>query len=234
MKEDEPESRTTATQVFEWLLLPGNDAIALPWLADDDELGDIWEWQLKLVLSKITLNPLCDTPKDNLVRLKLIEALVCKDTYTSKGLSAAIADSIQQTMASHLLIRMNIYSIIHTYFLDQSHEHTDQIEAVVGIIINIAKNGDHASVNGSADSITKDFVTRVLTIRLLKDRILENNFTKIIEAVGTGRILQAILKLGGEPQMEETNVIGLLENMISLKRTSKSALRHEDLVSVLG
>jgi hypothetical protein len=233
MKDDEPESRKLATQVFEWLLIPGNDAIAQRWLWEHGEVGDIWEWQLKLLLSKITLNFSQGVANDNLVRLKFMETLLRKDTYTSKGHSAEVADSVRFRMASHLLIRKNVFSIIHKYLLEQGLEKLDQIEALVGILINVLDTEFHTPGYASSreESIMTAFVTQVLTIRLLIDRISEKYYADIVEYAGIGRILQAVLQLGNEIRTEQSNVIGLLENIISLKRSTKSVLRHQDNVS---
>lgn len=196
-------------------------------------MGDIWEWQLKLLSSKITLNFSQGVANDNLVRLKFMETLLRKDTYTSKGHSAEVADSVRFRMASHLLIRKNVFNLIHKYLLEQGLEKLDQIEALVGILINVLDIEFHTPgyTSSREESIMTAFVTQVLTIRLLIDRISEKHYADIVEYAGIGRILQAVLQLGNEIRTEQSNVIGLLENIISLKRRAKSALRYQDNVS---
>jgi hypothetical protein len=232
MKDDGPDTRHIVTQFLEWLLIPHNKAIAFPWLSDDDELGDIWEWQLKLLISRITLVFDQNSPADNLARLNFMQLLLCKDTYTSKGISSGIADSIRQSIASHLLIRKNIYSTIHTYFSEHGKEQMGQIEAMVRLLVNIIKiQYQTPGFSSGGEDFTKIFVMQILTIRSLAEQISPRHYASLLQVVGIERVLHTILRVGQEQSLEGPKLVGLLENTISIKSNSQLALSPQDMVS---
>ncbi|CAM0136747.1 unnamed protein product [Umbelopsis sp. WA50703] len=169
MKDDDLQSFHAATTFIKWLSVPGNNAITLPWLSDDDEIGDVWEWQLKLLMSKITITPYDHTCNDIMARLNLMQMLIDRDTYTSNGLSPQVATNIQSSMATYLLQRKNIYNII--------------------------KN------------------------------------------IGMEPVLESILQSEKDISFEQTHVVGLLENVIELRRSTVVHLQPRELtefVKVLG
>jgi hypothetical protein len=232
MKEDGPNTRTIVTQFLEWLLIPNNKAIVLPWLSDDEELGDIWEWQMKILLSRIALTFDESAPTDNLTRLHFMQLLLSKETYSTKGISTGVADSIRQSVAKHLLIRKNIYNTIHIYFSEHDEDNMEQIEALIGLLINILKiEYQTPGFSSGEDDMTRKFVMQILTIRSLAKRISSQHYASLLQVIGIDRVLRAVLSVGQEQSLEPTKLIGLLENMISMKASAKLALLPKDMVS---
>ncbi|KAI8583464.1 hypothetical protein K450DRAFT_223827 [Umbelopsis ramanniana AG] len=231
MKEDGPNTRHVVTQFLEWLLIPHNNAIVLPWLSDDEELGDIWEWQIRLLLSRMTLTFDKSAPVDNLTRLHFMQLLLSKETYSTKGISTEVADSIRQSVAKHLLIRKNIYNTIHTYFSEHDQDEMEQIEALVGLLINILKiEYQTPGFSTGGEDMTRTFVMQILTIRSLAQRISPHHYASVLQVIGIERVLRAILEVGQEQSLEPTKLIGLLENMISMKSSAKLTLSSKDMI----
>lgn len=232
MNENDLDSLHAATTFIEWLSASDNNVITLPWLSDDDEIGDIWEWQLKLLLSKITITSNSQTSNDIMARLNLMRMLIDRDTYTSNGLSPQIATTIQSSMATHLLQRKNIYSIIHDYFLNQQTKQDDETQLITQILINVMKI-DTSTPRSGVDTITATnaFVTKILTIRSLITRISRSSFVDIIKNIGMEPILESILQSEKGKVFEQTHVVGLLENVIELRRSTIVHLQPQEMVS---
>jgi hypothetical protein len=231
MKEDGPNNRHIVTQFLEWLLIPHNDAIVLPWLSDDEELGDTWEWQMRILLSRMTLTFDESAPADNLIRLHFMQLLLSKETYSTKGISTGVADSIRQSVATHLLIRKNIFNTIHVYFSEHDQDEMEQIEALVGLLINILKiEYQTPGFSTGGEDMTRTFVMQILTVRSLAKRLSPQHYASVLKVIGVERVLRAILKVGQEQSLEPTKLIGLLENMISMKSSAKVALSSKDMV----
>jgi hypothetical protein len=232
MKDDDLQSFHAATTFIKWLSVPGNNAITLPWLSDDDEIGDVWEWQLKLLMSKITITPYDHTCNDIMARLTLMQMLIDRDTYTSNGLSPQVATNIQSSMATYLLQRKNIYSIIHDYFLNQQTKQDDETQLITQILINVMKIDTSTRRSGiDTTTATNAFVTKVLTIRSLITKISRNSFVDIIKNIGMEPVLESILQSEKDISFEQTHVVGLLENVIELRRSTVVHLQPRELVS---